>query len=133
MMSERIIDELTAVGCECPGIINGVPIILSDPYDAATLVQSLFIADEATWLATDLETHAASLQALLPQAEWEAYLAVQTDRIRALRHEAFVALEEEKTIIERIAEEGNFGLFNVAMQNLVATVEAQYPFPGEYS
>jgi hypothetical protein len=130
---ERIVEELQAVGCTCYGMIDGIPVITADPYSAATLVQSLFIADQATWLATDLAIHAASLQAILPAPQWEAYLAVQTDRIRALRHAAFDALDKEKTWVERFAEAGNFGQLLVATKQNVADIETQYPFPGEYS
>jgi hypothetical protein len=129
---ERLQQELQAVGCACHRIVNGVPVVESGNPTVSALVQAIHIADEATYIATDLEEHAAALESLVTQNQWEAYLAVQTDLILSLRRAAYVALDDEASWIERFAEASNFGQLLTTTKGLVADVEAAFPFPGEY-
>ena len=131
----RLLEEVRAVGCVCYAVVEGVPDILYDPYNAGPTVVALHEPDDEIYRTQDLETTAASLQTLLPSdpdTEWQTYLAIQTNLIIEKRHEAYVALDAVENWRESLAKAGNFGQWLTNTMAEIAAVEAAYPFPGDY-
>ena len=134
--SQRIHNELKAVGFNMAGMTDGLPLGDWFPYDP--VVMALFdvhIPDDTVYIATDLTVSAAALQTTLGDdtGKWAAYLKVQTDLIRVFRtieysgpggiDEQYHQLFSDGTAITDI---------QTTLVAVKATVKAKYPWPGSY-
>ncbi len=134
--SERLMDELRAVGVSPRGFRDGEP--FGYPQENRQLVLAVgaaHIPDESAYLSTNLETYAAELKTFLgaQSPEWSAYLRVQTDLIRSRRREKYVeAGGLNQRILEMISDGETF--LNAVDASVAAkeAVKQLYPWPGTY-
>ncbi|MEW6350465.1 MAG: hypothetical protein AB1646_15485 [Thermodesulfobacteriota bacterium] len=134
--SERLIDELRAVGVIPLGFRAGAP--FGFPPESGELVlavEAAHIAGETEYLAANLEAHATGLKTLLgaESPEWAAFLAVQTDLLRSRRREKYVETGGvNHLILEMISDGQAFAdIVNAAVPEKNA-IKALYPWPGSY-
>jgi hypothetical protein len=140
MDHERIQQELNAVGCVCRRIVDGQPVVDSGDPDIAQACINAHIEDEAQWLATDLDADADddtdplfALAELVLVEEWEAYLAIQTNRIRELRYQAYTARGGiNDYALEAMSDTDNYTDIKAEMKRRKDAIKAKYPWPGDY-
>ena len=142
--TERILDELRAVGINPRGMSSGVPwgddeapgmTYKSSTNPIIVAVLASHIPDEAAYLATDLTASAVALQSALGDDvdKWEAYLGVQTSLIREKRYAAYMARGGVNDVYHEVKSDG--GTDAAAKQAAVAAktaVKAKFPWPGTY-
>ncbi len=134
--TERLMDELRAAGVRPRGFRDGEA--SGYPPESAELVLAVeraHIPEETSYLATDVETHAAELKNLLgvESPEWAAYLTVQTDLIRSRRRDKYVETGGvDNLILEMISDGEAFVATANAAVSAKEAVKQLYPWPGTY-
>jgi hypothetical protein len=129
----RIQQELQAVGCVCNRIVNGVPVVELGDTQVAKLVLQLHIADDITWISTNLAKHAKDLKTLIKEEQWIAYCRIQCDEIRRRRQVAYAANDGPNAVfLEMVSDGDTFTNAKNAAHNRKGDIQKEIPWPGDY-
>jgi hypothetical protein len=132
---EQLKAEFRAVGLPAIGMREGRVLfdgtLSSHESDVAQAIEQLHTEDESEYLSRDLESYtgALTLKNLITENQWLSFRGIQCERIRELRRQTY---QNESDGLKMEADYDGSETKLQEWQAKVASIKAQYPWPGTY-